>query len=103
MATSSENLLINKENFDSASGYLSVLSLNMHGFKQGFSTIRELTLSHSSDVFLIQKHWLTPDNLLKFDKYFPGYSYFGSSAMLNSVTSGVLRVRPFSGTSIIYK
>ena len=103
MATSSEHLLINKDNFDSPSGYLSVVSLNMHGFNQGFSTIRELMLSQSPDIFLIQEHWLTPDNLLKFDKYFPDYSDFGSSAMLNSITSGVLRGRPFGSTSIIYK
>ena len=50
MATSSEHLLINKDNSDSSSGDLSVVSLNMHGFNQGFSTIRELTLSQSQDL-----------------------------------------------------
>ena len=64
------DILINKDNCDSPSGYLSVVSLSMHGSNQGFSTIRELTLSQSPDICLIQEHWLTPDNLLKFDKYF---------------------------------
>ena len=73
----------------------------MHGFNQGFSIITVLTLSQSPDIFLFQEHWLTPDHLLKCDKYFPDYSHFGSSAMLNSITSVVLRDRPFGGTSII--
>ena len=102
MATSSEHLLFNKDNCDIPSGDLSVVSLKMHGFNHGFSTIRELTLSQSSDIFLIQEQWLTPDNVLQFDKYCPDYSHFRSSAMLNSVTSGVLRGRPFGDTPIIY-
>ena len=56
-------------------------------------------LSVSPKVFLIQEHWLTPDNLTKLDRDSDGYVQFGSSAMSNMVNFGVLRGRPFGGVS----
>ena len=52
----------------------------------------------SSDVIVLQKHWLTPSNLNKFDDCFPNYFSFGSSAMSQMVETGVLRGRSFRGT-----
>jgi len=49
------------------------------------------------DIFLLQKHWLTPANLHKFDEHFTNYFSFGCSAMSNTVESGMLRGRPFGG------
>jgi len=49
------------------------------------------------DLLLLQEHRLTPANLNKFDKYFPEYFSFGSSAMSNCVAAGMLRGRPFGG------
>ena len=71
---------------------LSIVSYNLHGFfNQGFTIIRDLILSISPDVFLIQEHWLTPDDLSELDRDFDGYFEFRSSAMSNMANSSVLR------------
>ena len=49
------------------------------------------------DIFLFQEHWLTPSNLIKFDKFFKHYFTFGCSAMADIVGAGILRGRPFGG------
>ena len=82
---------------------LTVVSYNMHGFNQGFSTVRDLCLSIKTDIFLLQEHWLTPANLHKFDLTFPEYFTFGFSAMNSHVESGVLRGRPYGGLMIMIK
>ena len=76
---------------------LKIISYNMHGFNQGRVVVEDLIRQHIPDVFLLQEHWLTPDNLCKFDVYFPDYFSFGVSAMAKSVESGLLRGRPFGG------
>jgi len=81
---------------------LSFISYNMHGYNQGFSTIRDLSLSISPDVYLLQEHWLTPSNLNKFD-IFRNYFSFGSSAMSSTVESGILYGRPFGGVMTLIK
>jgi exonuclease III len=82
---------------------LKTVSFNMHGFNQGFNTVRHLIDSISPDVFMLQEHWLTPANLNKFDDYFPEYFPFGSSAMENSVGLGPLVGRPYGGVLILIK
>jgi predicted metal-binding membrane protein len=38
---------------------INCVSYNMHGFNQGFSTIRDLCLKQvKPDLFLLQEHWL---------------------------------------------
>ena len=69
----------------------------MHGFYQGFSVVDELIKTKSPDIFLLQEHWLTPDNLCVFDKYFPDFFSFGCSAMSKRIESGMLIGRPFGG------
>ena len=76
---------------------LSIMSYNMHGYNQGFQTLRDLTLSMSPDIILLQEHWLTPANLYKFDQDFSQHLCYGSSAMCSAVQAGVLRGRPFGG------
>ena len=83
--------------------HLSVISYNMHGFNQGFSTVRDLCLSDNPDVFLLQEHWLLPCNLSKFDQIFPDYFNFGTSAMCKAIEFGVIRGRPFGGVIILIK
>ena len=78
-----------------------IVSYNMHGFNQGSSTVRDLSLSTETDIFLLQEHWLTPANLYKLEEYFPQYLCIGTSAMRSSVESGVLYGRPFGGVSIL--
>jgi len=46
---------------------LNAVSFNLHGFHQGHSVIEDLLLCGCPDVFMLQEHWLTPDNLCKFD------------------------------------
>jgi Reverse transcriptase (RNA-dependent DNA polymerase) len=81
---------------------ITLVSYNMHGFMQGFSTIRDLSHSSDVDVFLLQEHWLTPTNLNKFDM-FSDYFAFGCSAMNSCVESGIVRGRPFGGIMILVK
>ncbi len=59
--------------------------------------IEDLIKYDRPDIFLLQEHWLTPANLIKFDKFFKHYFTFGSSAMVDSVGAGILRGHPFGG------
>jgi len=54
-------------------------------------------------VLLLQEHWLTPDKLYLFDRYFTGYFSFGSSAMSGVLETGMLRGRPYGGVIILVK
>ncbi len=54
------------------------------------------------DIFMLQEHWLTPDNLNKFD-IFTNYFTFGCSSMTKHVESGLLKGRPFGGIMIMIK
>jgi len=75
---------------------LKVVSFNMHGFNQGAPVIEDLISSEKPDVFMLQEHWLTPDNLCRFERY-NDYFCFGQSAMTACLQSGMLRGRPFGG------
>jgi hypothetical protein len=76
---------------------LKISSFNMHGFNQGRQVVEDQIKSDRPDIFLFQEHWLTPTNLIKFDKCFKNYFTFGSSAMADIVGAGILRGRPFGG------
>jgi len=76
---------------------LHVVSFNMHGFNQGFPTVRDLIESDAPRVFLLEEHWLTPANLHTFNDVFDRYFTFGSSAMSSAVQSDIIRGRPFGG------
>lgn len=80
-----------------------IVSYNMHGFNQGISAMIDLIDSVSPDIFLVQEHWLTPDNLGKFNDYLPDYYGFGISAMVARVEAGPLFGRPFGGALILIK
>jgi len=82
---------------------LSVVSYNMHGYNQGFSTVRDLCQRDKPSVFFIQEHWQLPTGLVKFEQHFPDYFTFGSSAMAASTESGLLRGRPFGGVVIMIR
>ena len=58
-----------------------VVSYNMHGYNQGSCLSRDVICSRAPDVIRLQEHWLTPHNMSRFDKDFPEYHLFGSSAM----------------------
>jgi len=82
---------------DSSDLTLSVLSYNMHGFRQGVPALEDIVSILSPSILLLQEHWLTPANLYKFDQQFNDYFSFGCSAMSSVVESGILRGRPFGG------
>ncbi len=82
---------------------LCIVSFNMHGYNQGAITVKDLIASNSPDVFMLQEHWLTPANLVKFSSDFPDYTLFGSSALVNNVESGPLIGRPYGGTATLVK
>jgi hypothetical protein len=52
------------------------VSYNLHGFNQGITGIVELIRLSSPDVFFVQEHWLTPDNLSKLDMINDDYFAF---------------------------
>ena len=82
---------------------ITIVTYNMHGFNQGFSTIRDLINSHAPDLFMLQEHWLTPANLCKFNEMFPDYFGFGISALADKVEHGPLVGRPYGGAMILLK
>ena len=82
---------------------LKLVSYNMHGFNQGCPTINELINTVDPDIILCQEHWLTPANLGNFDKHYPNYMTFGSSAMCNHIESGIILGRPFGGLMTLIK
>ena len=82
---------------------LEIVSCNMHGFYQGHTVVNDMINSNSTDVFLLQEHWLTPSNLSLFDSNFPGYFSYGSSAMSKHLENGMLCGRPFDGVMILIK
>jgi len=82
---------------------LTLVTYNMHGYNQGFSTVNDLIKSSSVDIFLLQEHWLTPANMNKFSEMFPNYCGFGISAMAAKIESGPLIGRPFGGAIILVK
>ena len=79
-----------------ASSNISLISYNFRGYNQGRIALLDIVASKAPDVVLCQEHWLTPDNLCKFDEL-KDYLCIGSSAMTDAVSTGILRGRPFGG------
>jgi len=82
---------------------LNIVLYNMHGFNQGSVTIKELIDLSSPDIFMLQEHWLTPANMVKFTETFSSYLGFGISALSNKVECGPLVGRPFGGVYTMIK
>ena len=84
---------------------LKTISYNMHGYFQGYPLLNELLNSNSNsdrpDICLLQEHWLTPDNMNKFEGDYSNYFVIGCSAMNDCLQSGMLRGRPFGGVAIL--
>jgi exonuclease III len=79
---------------------LSVCSFNLHGFKNGFNTARDLC--NSFDLVAVQEHWLRKDNLHNLALINKNFSYFGISGMGEASCNGLLRGRPFGGVAILW-
>ena len=82
---------------------LTVVSFNMHGYNQGLHTVNDLITSSNPDIIMLQEHWLTPANLIRFCSDFPDYHMFGSSALNIAVECGPLVGRPYGGVAVLLK
>jgi exonuclease III len=80
---------------------LSVISYNLHGFNQGNHGVQDLMRTINPDVFMLQEHWLSPNNLHKLNSLSSEYFVYASSAITECVNSGPLVCRPFGGTAIV--
>ena len=59
---------------------LTLMSYNLHGLNQGCSTVADL--KDCVDIFMLQEHWQTPDNMSNFGRLFPDYCAFGIAYLL---------------------
>ena len=87
--------------FDCNCLLLNIVSYNLHGIGQDFPAIRDIIASYNPDIFLLQEHWLTRDNLPAFSCLFPDYFHYGTSAMSSHISRGVLRGRPYADFSFL--
>ena len=74
----------------------SVLTFNCHGYNQAESLLTDVCDNNKYQLIFLQEHWLTSNNLSKFNK-FSNYNYFGISAMNNTIQNNVLYGRPHGG------
>ena len=72
---------------------------NMHGFKTGFNTLKELC--NSCDLIAVQEHWLRKDNMSNLAIVNSKFAHYGVSGMVEAASSGLLRGRPF-GVLLFY-
>ena len=79
---------------------LTVCSLNMSGFRNGFSMLRELCSSHL--ILGVQEHWLREDDLDKLNLIHSDYNYYAASGMNSAVASSILKGRPFGGVGFLW-
>jgi len=84
---------------------ISLLTYNLHGFNQGEPLLNDLCNCDNPiyDFICVQEHWLTPANMYKIHNLSRNYSFMGSSAMGDEVSSGILVGRPFGGVGILIK
>ena len=79
---------------------LSVVSYNLHGFNQGEPILNELCTNVLPDIIFVQEHWLSSVNMARLLSISNNYYCLCSSAMENTIQSGILRGRPFGGVAI---
>src|ERR1043165_8041220 len=83
----------------------SIVSYNMHGYNQGENLLKSFCSKNELDIDCIfcQEHWLTPTNLYKLKSFSTQYTFYGISAMEQTVSSSVLKGRPYGGSGILMK
>ena len=82
------------------SSEVSIKSYNVHGINQGINLL-DVFCKSCTDVIFIQESWLT---VKEADRYFcvfqPSYHIFNSSPMDKTLSTNILRGRPFGGLSV---
>ena len=77
----------------------SIVTLNLHGFNNGFSMLRKLCTSH--DIIAVQEHWLRTDSLNKLGLIDLDFNFHAVSGMTYAVSHGIIRGRPFGGVGFL--
>jgi exonuclease III len=80
--------------------YVSVSSLNCHGFDMGTALYLH-RVGQSANVILLQETWLSDATCYKLSEAFNDYDVYHSSSMEEKLQSGILNGRPFGGTAIL--
>jgi len=97
--------LVLNHNFEMANSMLKselcFVTYNLHGYNQGRNTLLDIIKDKSPSILMLQEHWLTPANLIKFNDDFPDYRAFGSSALEHRIECGPLVGRPYGGIMIL--
>ncbi len=82
---------------------LSVISINLHGFGQGGTFLKELCESKKYDIIFVLEHWLYPSTMHKIQNIDENYTCFGKSGMETALSKGFLKGRPYSGTAVLVR
>jgi len=75
-----------------------ICSYNLHGLNQGKPLLDDLCKQFS--IIFVQEHWLSTEQLYKFDSISSDFLCFSKSSMDNVCSTGVLKGRPFGGLAI---
>jgi len=78
---------------------VTIVSYNLHGFKQGFNYLKELCNVY--DIVYIQEHWLAPFDLEQLSNVSSTMTVYASSAMDKEISTGCLKGRPYGGVGIL--
>ena len=92
---------VGNSNNSNCGSNLRTMTYNMRGFSQGSSFLKETCDSGSYNVIFLQEVWLAPALMHKIQNLSPDYVCYGSSAMQQAVSTGLLRGRPFGGVNIL--
>ena len=80
---------------------IKICSYNMHGFKNGVSTVQDLCLKY--DIILLQEHWLLKGNLNKIGDINENFQAFSLSSMNDKAATAILVGRPFGGVAVLFR
>ena len=78
-----------------------ILTFNLHGFNQGFTTVSHFCFTRDYHAVFVQEHWLYPHNIHKILSLSDNYTGFGISAMIDKLDAGVFYGRPYGGVAIL--
>ena len=72
-----------------------VCTYNMHGYNNGLTYVKKLC--DENDIVFVQEHWLQKSQLHMFNNINDQFLFYGKSAMDESMSSGLIRGRPYGG------
>ena len=81
---------------------INLVSFNLHGFNQGFDTVKEIIDVVAPDCIMLQEHWLVGDQIAKLEAC-ESYFCVSGGAMRKCVEMGPLYGRPAGGIAILIR